>query len=196
MNWEHELRKEREDMDRFNEEMVYNTPDFKETFRWLDDLGKRLFEQERRRRLLKHRDVDVSIQNDRIYTALMLAATEGHEKVVDRLLEDSKIDVNLQNEYGKMALMLAANRGHEKDVDRLLQDSEVSVNLQDSGGYTALMWAAIEGHEKVVDLLLRREYVDVNIQNDYEETALMLEGHQKKAMKKLSTFFFGAKTLT
>ena len=42
------------------------------------------------------------------YTALMLAACNGHDGIVEQLLERGDIDVNTSNEHGQTALILAA----------------------------------------------------------------------------------------
>ena len=56
----------------------------------------------------------------------MLAAQQGHEKVVDRLLQHKKVGVNLRNYAGDTALMLAAYNGHERVVERLLQHEDIT----------------------------------------------------------------------
>ena len=53
-------------------------------------------------------------------TVLMLAAEEGHERVV-KLLIRRGAEFNLQDSIGGTALMLAAGQGHERVVELLLQ---------------------------------------------------------------------------
>ena len=86
-------------------------------------------------------------------TLLMLAAIQGHERVVDLLLQRGA-EINQQNSRGGTALMGAARNGHERVVELLLQRG-AEINMQDSDGVTALMSAAVKGHERVVELLLR-----------------------------------------
>ena len=74
------------------------------------------------------------------FTALMLAAGSGFEKVVEVLLQH-RADVDKEMDDGKTALMFAAKEGNEKVVEMLLQYG-ADVDKQDSKGWTALMYAS------------------------------------------------------
>merc|ERR1719229_1680854 len=50
----------------------------------------------------------------------MLAARNGHERVVERLLMDPRVDPNLLDEKGKSALMIACQHKHWEIVRILL----------------------------------------------------------------------------
>lgn len=71
-------------------------------------------------------------QNKR--TALMLAAAEGHEKIVVLLLNAGAL-VDLQDEYGDTALLRAARNGH-KVVEGLLLAARANSELENNAGET------------------------------------------------------------
>ena len=64
------------------------------------------------------------------FTVLMLAAGNGHERVVELLLRRGA-KVNQQSSDGLTALTLAATQGHERVVDMLLRHG--AEDLQNSG---------------------------------------------------------------
>jgi ankyrin repeat protein len=88
-------------------------------------------------------------------TALILAATAGHEQIVDALLEAGAAP-NTTDQYGSTALMYAASKGHAGIVNILLQRN-ADVNIQsppDQLDSTALTLAAGNGYDAVLELLL------------------------------------------
>ena len=138
------------------------------------------------------------------YTALMLAAANGHNRIVERLLLRGDIDVNTSSKRRKTALIIATQKGHEEVVRLLLKRDDIDVNIafrpKNKGikgciickghicfpqyaklkGLTALMLAAKSGHYGIVKRLLRRDDIDVNAADEDGQTALMLaaqEGH-------------------
>ena len=136
------------------------------------------------------------------FTALMFAARDGHDGIVEQLLERRDTDVNASNEYSRTALILAAQRGHERVVRLLLDRNDIDVNVvayrrentscimceghicypkfAKVRGHTALMFAAKIGHKGTVEQLLKRTDIDVNATNKKGQTALMLaalKGH-------------------
>ena len=91
-------------------------------------------------------------------TALMLAAEQGHEGIVEKLLDKcgDKSHVTASKSSGGTALMYAPRNGHEGIVEKLLDKcgDESHVTVANSSGRTALMYAAEQGHEGVVAKLL------------------------------------------
>ena len=71
------------------------------------------------KRLLKD-GVDANTK-DKLFgqTALHLASSAGHDKVVGQLLAKDGIDVNAKDNYGRTALYVASLKGHDKVVERL-----------------------------------------------------------------------------
>jgi len=134
-------------------------------------------------------------------TALMYAASAGHQTVAEELI-DSGADVEARNRNNKSAADLADARGHaglaallrharlflaarDGDLARLneLLDSGVDPNALLRDEWTALMIASLNNHPQVVAALLRRgAYPDA--QNATGWTALMIaerKGHGEVA---------------
>ncbi len=89
-------------------------------------------------------------------TALILAATRGHEQIIDVLL-DAGATVNTPDRADSTALMYAASKGHVGIVKKLLQRN-AAVNKSSPKDYldsTALTLAAANGHDAVLELLLK-----------------------------------------
>ena len=69
------------------------------------------------------------------WTALMVAAQNGHARVVDQLL-DNKADTEVQSKKGSTALMIAAHNGRVPVVKQLL-DNKANIEVQNEDGWTA-----------------------------------------------------------
>jgi len=121
-------------------------------------------------RLLIEGGSDVNAKNNHCYTAIMIAAQNGHESTV-RLLIEGGSDVNAKNNHCGTALMMAASNGHESTV-RLLIEAGSDVMGRDEDGLTALMLAA-DGHESIVRLLIEAGS-DLRARDNYCVTALMI----------------------
>ncbi len=107
-------------------------------------------------RSLLNKSCDVNTKDGKGWTALMLAATEGHIDTVQILLgKDADIDAT-NYESGCTALMLAAWHGHTAIVQALLNKG-AKVNMKSDSGKTALMAAAFQGNIDIVMLLKRVE---------------------------------------
>jgi len=89
------------------------------------------------------------------YTALVLAAKDGHIDIVRWLLE-AGANPNIPSNAGMTALIHAAGGGYTEMVTELL-DHEAEPNAQTKNGLTALMAAAIDGHSDNVHALLDRK---------------------------------------
>jgi len=112
-------------------------------------------------------------------TALILAATHGHAKVVS-LLIGAGADVNRSERTPKRDLMrtpltAAARNGHPVVVETLL-DHAAHIDAAPRGDATALMEAAKAGHEQIVTLLIERG-ADVNISIDGDGNAIIAAAH-------------------
>ena len=62
------------------------------------------------------------------HTALIYAAKNGHDRVVELLLKKCTIDVNAAEMWGSTALIWAARNGYEKVVQQLLARKVSSIS--------------------------------------------------------------------
>jgi len=96
-------------------------------------------------------------------TPLHLAASEGHELIVDKLIKSSAT-LEARTKNGQTPLLIAARNGHEPVVQLLLKakakakvesgsKAKVEADSKDKFGRTPLSFAAENGHEAVVKLL-------------------------------------------
>jgi len=95
-----------------------------------DDSGVKL--------LLKHRAA-VNAIDARQRSALLMAATEGHEQIA-RALCAAHADVNLTDQHGSTALMEAARCGAD-GIIQLLADGQANITARDKHGRDALTLA-------------------------------------------------------
>ena len=106
-------------------------------------------------------------------TALMFAAENGDQPMVNYLLEIPVIDITLKSAWGSTALMFAAKNGFLAIVEQLLAKSAANINVQNQNGSTALILAAQNGHPEVVKRLLQVPGINVNLRTRQGYTALM-----------------------
>ncbi|GBG30726.1 Ankyrin repeat and KH domain-containing protein 1 [Hondaea fermentalgiana] len=97
--------------------------------------------------------------------ALLIAASNGRERVVRTLVHRGLADINAHSSHHNSALILAASKGHEAVVKLLIArehpvTAAVDVNRANSFRITALASACELGHSDIVDAILRRPDVD------------------------------------
>ncbi|KAL8670368.1 MAG: hypothetical protein Q9168_005095 [Polycauliona sp. 1 TL-2023] len=102
---------------------------------------------------------------------LSLAATNGHDAIVELLLDDNA-KPNFNNSEGESPLTLAASKGHE-NVVKLLVKHEADINFLDRRGRSPLILATAHGHEAVAELLLDKTSFD-RLNGDLGRTVLSL----------------------
>ena len=102
---------------------------------------------------------------------LVLAAGNGHTKVVELLLSEGA-DIQQSGLMKDTALNRAAHNGHYHTVKFLIEQG-ADVNALDGGDNTALHWAAMRGHVEIVNLLLQSG-ADKNIKNKEESLPIDL----------------------
>ncbi|KAL3468758.1 ankyrin repeat-containing domain protein [Aspergillus californicus] len=100
------------------------------------------------------RRLDVNARTYLGESALSLAASKGHLRVVELLLRDGRVDPNEVDKMGRTAFWCAASAGQTEIVARLLKD-RVLTQLKDENGKDALD-AASEHHHFNVVLLIQR----------------------------------------
>lgn len=129
----------------------------------------------------KSEEFDLDQRDSTGTTALMWAAANGHQKVVEWLL-DKGAAINAQGDYYGSALQMASEKGHEKIVKVLLKHG-ADVNAGGGRYNSALQAASFEGHANIVQMLLERGAdVDAHpgIYGNALKTALM-RGHNRTA---------------
>lgn len=106
------------------------------------------------------------------WTAVMVAAAQGHGDVVRWLLDaGARPDVITDGE--DTALSLAATRGHVEAARLLVGDERVDVNARDGNGWTPLQAASLHGYDEIVAMLLEREDLAANLADVDGRTALI-----------------------
>lgn len=120
-------------------------------------------------KLALDKGADPNTFNIQGHTALMVAASFGHEDIVELLLEWGALPNKVSN-TGDTALGSAAARGYEGIVFKLLARG-AGVDFARGLGKTALSQAAERGQEKIVRALLDRG-ADINALSHTGDTAL------------------------
>lgn len=123
------------------------------------------------RRLLVE-GIDLALEDDLGYTAVMAASGESSDEI-QRLILDQGADVNAHADDGSTALMIAAGKGFLGHVDRLLA-AGARVNDRNDAGETALMIAIRFGHAGAVSVLLEAG-ADANVYTQDEVLSLGVE---------------------
>ncbi len=93
--------------------------------------------------------------------ALIFAAKNGHEEVVNRLLEVPGVQVNQPDRDGNTALMRAAQKNHLAIVATLLDDPRVLPNTENKDGMTAFTHAIRGNAFEVTRMFLNDPRINV-----------------------------------
>lgn len=94
---------------------------------------------------------DLNTSDGKGYTALILAAYNGHPQAVDLLLK-AGADACAEDQRGNTALMGAIFKG-ELSIARTLINTECSANQANGVGQTPAMYAALFGRVELLDAL-------------------------------------------
>ena len=114
--------------------------------------------------LLNYEKLDMDVKNEYEYTAVILAAENGHKECVDLLIGNGA-DLNLPNKFGKTALVMAAENGHYDIVQSLCLSGNSDLNQTSKRGVSALMLAAVKGHTFIVRCLTDH-HADIHLENN------------------------------
>ena len=97
-------------------------------------------------------------------TPLMLAARDGHIKIVEVLLADARVDVNqASSDAGRTAMFAASYTGQAAVVKLLLAHDGIDANqARTDDGLTPLFVACQNRHAAIVKLLLAHDGIDAN----------------------------------
>ena len=101
--------------------------------------------------LAAKKQVDVNSRDEERWTALMLAAKEGHTTVIEMLL-DAGANIYLVNDAKETALHVAA-KNRETEGARILLEAGSPLTPRDAEGRTALFRAIEVRHAETIELL-------------------------------------------
>ena len=123
---------------------------------------------------------NVDQQDEDGNTALLFAAEQGYEDILDLLLQ-AGADPNLSDFKQRTPLISAAYKGKINIVKNLLQIDTVkeNINNQDINGNTALIFSAKRGYEDILDLLLQAG-ADPDLSDFKQRTPLMSAAYKGK----------------
>ncbi|CAN0031393.1 unnamed protein product, partial [Ectocarpus sp. 12 AP-2014] len=111
-------------------------------------------------------------RNPQGWTPLMVAAGEGHSKVVGILLNKGA-DMSVVNDLGSTALFISVCLGYVA-VTRMLVNAGANLEAGElNGGWTPVMMAAYKGHSKILRILLNKG-ADLSVVDKRGTTALIL----------------------
>lgn len=123
-------------------------------------------------------EVNIDYQDDKGFSAVMVAALKGHVEAF-RLLVYAGADVKLLNKSGETAFTLSELNQNRHLFEKVMLEFALEKGNRNAGGFYALHCAARHGVLDAVKLLTSRGY-DVNVPDGNGHTPLMLaarEGH-------------------
>ncbi|XP_030217893.1 receptor-interacting serine/threonine-protein kinase 4 isoform X2 [Gadus morhua] len=123
-------------------------------------------------RVLLSRGADVHVRGREHWTALHLAAWQGHLGISKLLVKQAGADVDGQTADGRTPLHLASQRGQYR-VARILIELGADIHVAADGGNAPLHVAALTGHTSTSRLLVKHG-ADLRGRNAQGRTALHL----------------------
>jgi ankyrin repeat protein len=123
--------------------------------------------------LLKHREIDINVQNKVGHTALMVALSGGHKDIAHLFLARTEIHINLRDPNGYTALTWAMYHDYEGTARLILERDDVDITVRDSCYNTAIELAAHRRRKDVALLILDQHQIDINRKVKHGKTALM-----------------------
>lgn len=118
---------------------------------------------------------------DQLDAAILLAALEGHAKVIDTLTNYGA-SVYARMEDGRTPLMVAAQNGHLEAVKLLLEIGSSRLSM-DTSGFTASQLAVEAGHLEIAALLDRDPLPDEIALESPEDVAKSMDAFVQSALK-------------
>ena len=114
---------------------------------------------------------NINEADNRTYTPLYKAASEGNARVV-RALVIAGADINATDQYGRTVLHWAAKTGKTEVVEKLVK-AGANLNAKDFAGWTALHWAVRHDSTDIVKALVIAG-ADVDAKDNDGWTALQI----------------------
>lgn len=123
-------------------------------------------------------------------TALHIAATSGHSRLVEKILAEG-FDVNQADASGDTPLILAAKSGHFSIIQQLLDMKASPYLVGSETSQTALHVASANGFLDIVELLISHDSSVITTQDRYGNTSLhlaLLNGHKDISLHLLKEY--------
>lgn len=121
--------------------------------------------------LLKY-GVNINAQNNSGLTALMIAAKNIDNDLVNVFLQHKDININLHDNSKWNALMLAIYNNNKDIALKLLSHKDIDVNAKTTLNSTALIIACRNNHTSIVKALLNKKDIDANVKNNNGDSAI------------------------
>lgn len=86
-------------------------------------------------------------------TALLLAAREGFDDIVQILVDDARVDPNLIDWFGSTALFATVRNNHVKVLEVLLKSPKITTEIRNGYGIDLYWWAERFENPEVLSLL-------------------------------------------
>ena len=136
--------------------------------------------REQSARLLIDAGADINISDNQQWTALHLAASNGHSSIVGELIKAPHRNLNVRNENGDTPLNVAADNGRAASA-RLLIDAGADINISDNKQRTALHMAADLGYDDILRTLIDAPDVNLNLRTETGHTPLHAAANNGRA---------------
>ncbi len=104
------------------------------------------------RELLREKTVDINSTLLDDWTALHLAANEGHKEIVEILIENGS-NIEAETRMKRRALHIACLRGN-LEVVKILMNANADKNTKDKDSYSPLHFASENGYNEIIKVLL------------------------------------------
>jgi len=105
--------------------------------------------------------MDPNVTDEKGNTALIAAAKEGHQEIVQLLLEKGADIEGRDSKFGGTPLIWAAIRGQTDTVKLLLEKGADINGVEEKNGMSGIILAAIKGNNQIIEVLLENG-ADVN----------------------------------
>ena len=123
--------------------------------------------------LLKCPHVDLNIQNNDGFTALMYAINRKQFDIIEIIFQNKDFDPNIQDKFGLSPLMGLIWIKNLNLTQLIVQNNKTNVNLMTTNRETAFSFALKMRNIDLVKILIKHKDIDLNIKNSNDVTPLM-----------------------